>query len=220
MFEKLTEKLCKHFGERPRFDPARFGDPVAMQTEWTPIKRGGTNFRTHTVAQTGMARFEFRASAGAYLFYLVFLVAGLAVAIGIPASEYFKGDFAVGAKLVLPLVFGLVFASIGGGMLYFGTLPIIFDKGRGFYWKGRTAPYQLANPAVHKNAARLSDIHALQLISELCRAKNSNYYSYELNLVLENGRRLNVVDHGNLEKIRTDTAALARFLGKPAWDAA
>ena len=38
-------------------------------------------------------------------------------------------------------------------------------------------------------------------------------------LVLQDGRRLNVVDHGNREQLRADAATLARFLGKPLWDA-
>jgi hypothetical protein len=41
--------------------------------------------------------------------------------------------------------------------------------------------------------------------------------SYELNLVLKDGRRINVVDHGGADKIRTDAATLADFLGVPVW---
>ena len=38
-------------------------------------------------------------------------------------------------------------------------------------------------------------------------------------LVPQEGRRLNVVDHGGREQLRADAATLARFLGKPLWDA-
>ena len=48
--------------------------------------------------------------------------------------------------------------------------------------------------------------------------KNS-YYSYELNLVLEDGSRVNVVDQGNLKRLRSDAQTLSRFLDKPVWDA-
>ncbi len=47
----------------------------------------------------------------------------------------------------------------------------------------------------------------------------SSYYSYELNLVLNDGSRINVVDHGNLKRLRSDTQTLSQFLGKPVWDA-
>ena len=39
-------------------------------------------------------------------------------------------------------------------------------------------------------------------IRERCTSRNSSYYSYELNLVLDDGSRLNGVDHGNLERLR------------------
>ena len=36
---------------------------------------------------------------------------------------------------------------------------------------------------------------------------------------IKDGRRLNVVDHGSLEVIRTDARACADFLQVPLWDA-
>ena len=42
---------------------------------------------------------------------------------------------------------------------------------------------------------------------------------YEINLILHDSSRLNVVHHGNKKRIRRDAATLAEFLGKPLWDA-
>ena len=61
---------------------------------------------------------------------------------------------------------------------------------------------------------------ALQLLSEHVSGNDSSYYSYELNLVLEDGRRLSVVDHGDCEQLREDAQLLSQLLGKPVWDAA
>ena len=68
------------------FDPARFGDPLALQTEWTPAKRGGTNFRTHKLASIGPNRIEFRPTIGAILFYLLFFFMGLGVLVALLVS--------------------------------------------------------------------------------------------------------------------------------------
>ena len=57
------------------------------------------------------------------------------------------------------------------------------------------------------------------MVSEYCSGETS-FYSYELNLVLADGSRVNVVDHGNLPRIRRDAAMLAGFLGVPLGDAA
>ena len=59
----------------------------------------------------------------------------------------------------------------------------------------------------------------MQLVSEYCRGNKSSFYSYELNLVLANGRRINVVDHGNIESLQKDARTLAAFLDIPVWDA-
>jgi hypothetical protein len=104
-------------------------------------------------------------------------------------------------------------------MFYFGAAPIVFDKRKGSYWKGRTSPYDVRHTSELKDHAPLDRIHALQLISEHVRGNKSSYYSYELNLVLDDGARLNVVDHGSRERVQADARTLSEFLDKPIWDA-
>ena len=87
------------------------------------------------------------------------------------------------------------------------------------FWKGRKAPNEVLDIHALKNACKLEDIYALQLIAEYVRGNKSSYYSYEMNLVLKDGNRLNVVDHGNQTKLREDAQALATFLKVPVWDA-
>ena len=162
---------------------------------------------------------DFRASAGAIAFYLVFLLVGMGVIVGFSASNISSGGFSFSMSTAVPLLIGLVFATAGGCMLYFGAAPIVFDKRRGAFWKGRRAPYEVVNTVALKHFAELGDIHALQLISEYCRSDNSSFYSYELNLVLEDGGRINVVDHGDLERLQGDARTLSAFLETPVWDA-
>ncbi len=219
MFKKLTQKLKSFSGHKSIFDPSCLGDPLAMQTDWTPAKKGGANFRTHKLVQENTSRLEFRASFGAKLFYLIFLLAGLGVMIGVSAYHLSSGEFRFELGTVFPIIFGLLFAVAGGCMFYFGTAPIVFDKLNGFFWKGRQSPEHVFDKKTLKHFAELEEIHALQLISERCRGDKSTYYSYELNLVLEDSRRINVVDHGNAAKLREDTATLSEFLDKPIWDA-
>ena len=220
MFKKLFQKLTDLAPNRQPFDPSQFDDPVATQTAWTPAKGGGASFRTHKLVQVAPDRLVFRAALGAWIFYLIFLIAGLAIAVGFTVSHISKGTFAWSADTVLPLAFGGVFAAIGGLMLYFGTAPIIFDKTAGFFWKGRKAPHEVVNIESIKYFAELKNIHALQIIAEFIRSDKSSYTSYELNLVLQDGSRINVVDHGNPTKLRDDAHTLAQFLNIPLWDAA
>ena len=156
-------------------------------------------------------RIEFKATKGAVLFYSVFLLVGLGVMIGFAAG----GDL---QDSLLPLIFGAVFALVGGALLYFGAAPIVFDTRKGSYWKGRTSPYDVRHTSELKHHAPLDRIHALQLVSEYVRGNKSSYYSFELNLVLDDGSRMNVVDHGNFARLHEDARTLSEFLGKPLWD--
>jgi len=211
------KKLLRLRGRQHAFDPSQLGDPVAMQTGWTPAKRGGTSFRTHKLVEVNLYRLEFQASLAAKLFYLIFLLSGIGIIIGFLFTKIASEGFSFDADTILPLVAGLVFAMVGGFLLYFGTAPIVFDKTHGAFWKGRKSPNEYRQDIKH--FAELDKIHSLQLISEYVRSNKHSYYSYELNLVLEDGQRLNVIDHGKLDRIREDAQTLSVFLNKPVWDA-
>lgn len=219
MLNSLLQKLQELAGRRTTtFDPAALNDPVALLTAWSPAKGGGASFRTHRLVTVDHSRLEFKATAGAVVFSLLFLLVGLGVALGIPAARLAADDSPwLTGELLMPMLIGLLFAGVGGALLYFGTAPIVFDLRRGCFWKGRQDPALLFDQRGVKNFAQLPDIHALQIISEYCSGKNS-FYSYELNLVLRDGSRVNVVDHGNLAALREDGGKLARFLGRPLWD--
>jgi hypothetical protein len=218
MFEKLKQKLRMLSIQPVPFDPSRFGDPVALQTAWTPAKRGGASFRTHKLAAAGPSRIEFRAAIGALIFYLVFFLLGLGVFIALSAAWFLRTGVRSDPGMLVPLLISLIFIVIGAYLLYIGTAPIVFEKGRGVFWKGRKGPDEAIDSRNTGVFVRLDHVHAVQLISEYISGKSS-YYSYELNLVLEDGKRVTVVDHGNLGKIREDAKTLALFLGRPLWDA-
>lgn len=217
MFEKLAQELLGLESKRNTFDPSHFGDPIAIQIDWTPAKGGGANFRTHKLVKVNSNRLEFRASIGAKVFYLIFLLAGIGAITNLSPSKLPPSGFSFNMALVF--VIGLVFVIAGSCMLYFGTAPIVFDKQKGFFWKGRKTPDKVFGKKAVKYFAELEKIHALQIISEYCSGNKSSYHSYELNLVLENGNRINVVDHGNQNKLQEDAETLAAFLEKPVWDA-
>jgi hypothetical protein len=136
--------------------------------------------------------------------------------------------------LGFPIVMLIGGSILGGGgvwLYYFMNKPIVFDKDSGYFWKGRKDPQQALMPEMSKDFVRLKDIHAIQLLSEECmmigrsgsgsgtREVKIPFYSYEINLVLEDGSRMNVIDQGNLNRIRADAKTLAQFLEVPLWDA-
>lgn len=215
MFNRIIEALRSRV--KPSFDPAVLNDRIALMTEWTPLARGGANFKTHKLVQVYSNRFEFRTGAGMIIFAAVFAAFGL-IFPGVIAFSILSGTKGSMAIMLIPAVFGLIFLLIGITVYRTASVPRVFDKDSGYYWKGRTDPNLMLNRE-YQNCVRLPDIHAVQIIPEWVRGNKSSYTSYELNLVLKDGKRLNVIDHGNVAALRTDAEVIAGFLQVPVWDA-
>lgn len=213
--EKRALNTANRYGSRERFDPHTFNDEKALQIEWTPAKGGGSNFGTHTLKETGMGRMEFVAGRGTYLFSGVFMFVGSSVAIGTTIGALTSSEYIV---MLFGVPFGLLFLFVGYFIMKSLTMPRIFDKNAGFYWRGKKES-EYENEKDIKESCKLREIHALQLISEYIHSNKSNYYSYELNLILEDNRRINVIDHGNIHQLREDAHKLSHFLHVPLWDA-
>lgn len=216
MFKKLISQL-KSLNSREPFDSTKFSDPIAQQTEWTPLKGGGSNFKTHSLKKRHAQRMEFRCSIGMLLFSGVFMAFGLAAIIGAVALAVFKSENTDPAAYCILPIFGLIFGSVGYFIMRSSTVPRIFDLAQGYYCRDRKKPEHSFDVSKIKDHVHLDQIHALQLISEYCRGSKSSYTSYELNLILEDGSRINVIDHGGRSAIQRDAEQLAAFLGKPLW---
>lgn len=218
MFRKLIDKL-KNLSttDSVPFDPATLDDPVALKTDWSPLKGGGANFCTQKLVQVSPHRYEFRAAAGAIFFYLIFLIVGLIVSVIAVFQIMQSEEFFSGGPLLMGVV-GLVFTLAGGLMLYFGTRPVVFDKQHNCFWKGKIPADELIYATANELLMPFNEIHAIQLIKEYVRGDKSSYYSYEMNLVSRDGVRTNVVDHGDLDKIHADADTLSEFLEVPIWN--
>ena len=53
---------------------------------------------------------------------------------------------------------------------------------------------------------------------EHVKGGKSDYKSYEMNLVLKDGERILVIDHGDQKQVESDAAMLAVFLNVPVWN--
>jgi hypothetical protein len=217
MLDTLITKLKSLMVTQPPLDPARFNDPLALATEWTPAKPGGANFRTHRLIMPHPGRAEFVATAGAKVFYGLFTLIGCALFL-FAGIKLLTTAGPTRASLIAPLVIGALFALVGIIIWRQGNSPIVFDGQQGLFWQGKREESLVYDSTLSTNATRFDNIHALQLVAEHVRGSKSSYYSYELNLVLKDASRVNVVDHGNPATLREDAAELARFLNRPLWD--
>lgn len=174
---------------------ALFEDPLALRTQWTPMRVGGASFGTHRIVELDSTHLELRKTPASFLFGALFLVVGLGLA-GVGAL---MGSW-------LHLLFGIPFTLAGAYAAW--PTALRFD--------GQTRQFPSANGPVP-----FSTIHAAQLIREYCRSnKRRGYWGYELNLVLHDGQRLHVVDHGDLPSLRADSKKITALIGCKLWDAA
>lgn len=116
-----------------------------------------------------------------------------------------------------PILIATVFTVVGLTSYHFFTKPIVFDRQNGYFYRGKPRmAYGIIDPN-DRSMVPLSSIHAIQVTRERVRGRNTSFVSYEINLVLRDKTRVNVVDHGNLDVVRTDSKQLGEYLGVPVW---
>jgi len=187
-------------------------DSVAEKTYWQPMRPGGANFQTHTLIEQRHDKLFLKSSGQMKAFFMVFIFVGLNGMIfsllkyvqksGIDLAltnpvQLFGSLFSTGLIFV---VAGLVLGSL------FGSLNTLFDKETGL----------LSNKNI---STALYKIHALQIIEEMAGGSEGGAFkSYELNVILKDGERIHLMDHGNYLAINTDAEKLAEFLSVPIWE--
>lgn len=184
---------------------------MMIQPDKTPLAPGGASFTTSRLKDCGNGRYEFRSTLGYCLVLLPFFVVGLAAVIaGITklADELHTG---IGI-IVFGCFFLVIVYALGFQMFRRGK----FDFQKKCYWKDRKDPNYRLPAEDLRDHIPFREIAALQILRETCRgSKGSTWFSYELNIVCQDGSRKNVVDHGGAAAVREDAAFLAEKLGVP-----
>ena len=90
------------------------------------------------------------------LFSALFSLIGAGVSIG----------FVINAKEIFPIFIGLIFFAIGIGMFIYLGRNKTFDRSIGWYWQGKNDDNIVSRIERCKNACRLSEIKAVQIVKE------------------------------------------------------
>lgn len=190
-------------------------DRFAAAVSWKPLLPGGSNVTTHKLEYVSEELVAFASTIGARLFTLAFAgIGGLVFLMGLVLLNSANNFF----PAIMMTSFGALFAIVGIWMFFRFDEAIMFDKERGLYWKANKPPRLDRKTIKRSNCCHLEDIAGIQLLEERVRSGQTSFFSYELNLVLADGNRLQVIDHSNLDQIRMDAATLGTFLDVPVWD--
>ncbi|MGF1766744.1 hypothetical protein L4D06_05095 [Enterovibrio makurazakiensis] len=187
-------------------------DPVANKISWNPVKRGGANFQIHKMVERGL-KIVVRRTFRALVFYSSFMIPGLGLLLYISPIMYQQGADAAGT---ISLVIGITF-TVSSFFMWARNQGMTFDKASGTYFKGKRYDSLIKDKPTSQG--NLSDIYALQIISESVRSDNGSFRSYELNLVFRDGKRANVMEHSKSSALDKSAKKLAGYLNVPVWKA-
>ncbi|MGK7390315.1 MAG: hypothetical protein ACNS60_08185 [Candidatus Cyclobacteriaceae bacterium M2_1C_046] len=218
--EKL-EQISMRAKERELAMISQFGNPIAEQAGWSPIKGGGSNFKSQVLVWNELNnQLKVAKSVGGKLFFGLFALIGsgiLLFAAGEASGVITTGNINESGELLPVLIFGSIFFLVGTIPL-FRNKYLAFDKAQGFCWEGNNSPRNVIRAEETAKLIRLERIKGLQIIKERISSSKSSYYSYELNLILDDNSRVNVMDHGSQSSIRSDAKKLGDYLNVPIFD--
>lgn len=219
ILEKLEEIANAAFKNVKVFDPSIFNDEVANKTEWKSLANGGSNFKSNKLLELSSTQLMYKPTLMAYIFPMVFI--GMFIAGAIMIAFTFAKQYGYIAYIGA-LVFTVVPIFAGFFILRSSVKARVFDKREAIFYKGKKPSFRDYNK-ITKNQCPLNKIYAIQLIKKHITSSSSGSSStqtyYEMNLVLTDTFRINVIVGSDSYYVRNDAKKIAAFLNVPVWDA-
>lgn len=202
------------------FDPQTIPDSLATKTDWEPMNKNFLFIDNCYLNQLNPSKLVYRPKPNLYL--LRFLILCLVVIIYWVVASFFFAytNFMVfiiaGVLSVLTFVIGYLLTNQH-------MVAKTFDKRTGIFFAGKNL--QSEKKVDLRNMCLLKDIHAIQLLRNYLNAdylEEGRTYTgkqlFEMNLVLKNTYRINVINCSDSYQIRKDARSLAEFLNLSVWD--
>ena len=210
-------------------NPEVFNDEVAIMTSWESLSKDASNVNSYALYSVNESLLHYKSTANTIIGFIclyffafllsspgcMFLVDIICTVLGFSflgqIGTTFFGDIQIKILFMLAgfipfLFFPNIFESIKE------LFPSIsFDKMNNSFTKGE---------GDEKISIQLSEIHAIQLLSKtLIHHDVDDLYYYELNIVLKDGSRNNVVDYYSHRSALDDSLLISQFLNVKVWDA-
>lgn len=218
------EKKAKEKQERLDAYLISVSDEIIKKTSFIPLKRWWTNIKSHDLIIDNNWNYLFQVK---WFFPILFLIM-FSIPI-IATTIIFSIDIIIKKTLNWDMIWdflgqiisSLIFLAPAGILFYFLYRSYIFDFQNGYFYDTRLTKklFEFLHQEKYKDKIiPISEIHGLQIISEWVHGKNTSYTSYELNMILKDSRRVNIIDHGNIEEIRKNADELASKLWVKVYD--
>ncbi|MEO9274534.1 hypothetical protein ABFY09_06710 [Marinomonas sp. 5E14-1] len=162
------------------------------------LLKDGPKFLSHTLVITERVAY-LRPTIGAMMFCVIYIIVGgflasLATYLLVVSTQYDLSIF-VGS-------FGIAIGVFGISLIQPFLNRATFNKKSGIFDNRKD------------RNVKLKHIVSLQINNKMIKRKNAlSYACFELNLLTEHGRRINILNHNNEDQLENDAALLGMFLG-------
>jgi hypothetical protein len=192
-------------------------DPVANATEWEPVNWGCASTQTqeiHFDSDRIVVSVIGLSEVTAALVFGFFKIVGVSCFL-LSMFLAFKGE--VGYAIFLLII---AFISSLAGWVKKDREIFIIDLVSGNFGIGK----DMNNLSIFSKKGHVKDIYAIQLLeSQYDHDSESvgpeHYMGYEINFVLKNSQRVNVMAHGDLKHIIYSVNTISKVLKVPIWRA-
>jgi len=187
---------------------------ISMQVDWSPISKGGFNFKSSSLYKTSNSRIEIKISLKSKLYYIFIIVMAIIAYGAIGIEMYLDSDQMFTWYLLVPAALGLFQSGIIVMLLFFSKSRY-FDKQLGWFWEGKKSPSDEQVFGRLAAASPLKELVALQVISKEVEGRYKPFTSWEINIIHKDGARYNIIGHGDKEAIDHDARIISEFLSIP-----
>lgn len=189
---------------------------MAARVSWDALRpKSASSIVTHRLDTSKEDHLIFRPTKFILFFTTIGVLLFITIASRIFISNHQTGEWDLDSSVFLLITPFALYKSIT--YMYTWLQPKFFNTFWGVYYSHW---FKITNPA-SKQAEQfipIKDVVALQIIKKRVRGHKSTTVSHELNLVLKDMKRVNVIDHSKISIMKKDALKLARRLGIPLWD--
>ena len=199
-----NQELNKHC--QPREYP-NYNQELADSLDWKPLIKTGYISKQHNLCTPQPSKIQLR-----HCKKTAFKVIVPALCVYLYFGGAFYKIIEELAVLLVPALFGAILIYKGFRSWKYASPTRNFDKMLGYYWQGDSNLTERTQIKQAKDATLISDIVGIQILPEQVRMNNSSYTSFELNLMIKDGTRVNLTDHADRLTIMNNARDLAEFL--------
>jgi len=183
-------------------------EPIKERISWQPIKNNERAL-TNMILKSIEGTLEFQLNIISRFLYFSLIILG-SLLMAYATVQLLSYNF---QDTLWSISFGFIFTGIGIYMFSKQALPHVFDKEKNLYFK------QNEN-LEREDETPLHNIHALQVISYTQENEGKPEQQAELNLVLNNGKRVYVCSYNEEEyaRVKQDTQTISQYINKPIWN--